>query len=102
MTLTNHHSRTLRFALILFILLVLPFQTAVLGKKRHENNSRRGAARAGKGKKLSARERRAARRDDRRSARDSRHGGKSRLSRRELREQNGREEAASLKAVGRK
>jgi penicillin-binding protein 2 len=102
MTLTNHHSRTLRFALILFILLVLPFQTAVLGKKRHENNSRRGAARAEKGKKLSARERRAGRRDDRRSARDSRHGGKSRLSRRELRKQNAREEAASLKALERK
>ena len=102
MTLTNRHSRTLRFALILFILLLLPFQTTVLGKKRHENNSRRGAARAEKGKKLSARERRAARHDDRRSARDSRHGGKSRLSRRELRKQNAREEAASLKALERK
>ena len=105
MTLTNHHSLTLRFALILFILLVLPVQTTVFGKKRHENNPRRGAARAEKGKKLSAKERRASRRDDRLAARNSRRGGKSRVSRRELRrdrKQTAREEAASLKALERK
>lgn len=106
MTLTNHRSRTLHFAIILFLLLILPVQTAVLGKRRHENNSRRGAVRAEKGKKLSAKERRAARRDDRRAARNSRHGGKSRLSRRELRRSerrlSAREQSASLKALERR
>jgi membrane peptidoglycan carboxypeptidase len=105
MTLTNHHSRISHFALILFLLLILPVQSTVLGKKRHENNSRRGAARAEKGKKLSARERRSGRRDDRRSARNSRHGRKSRLSRREVRrdrKQSAREQAASLKALERR
>ncbi len=105
MTLTNHKPRSLPFALILFILLVLPFQTTVVGKKRHENNPRRGAARAEKGKKLSAKERRAARRDERLSARESRRGGKSRVSRRELkrdRKQSASEQSASLKALERR
>ncbi|MFN2516785.1 MAG: penicillin-binding transpeptidase domain-containing protein [Pyrinomonadaceae bacterium] len=104
MTLTNHYSRTLHFALVLFILLILPVQIAVVGKKRHENNSRRGAARAEKGKKLSAKERRAARRDDRIASKTSRRGGKS-LSRRELRRERNksvREQSASLKLLERK
>jgi len=106
MTLTNHYPRTLQFALILFILLVLPFQTTVLGKKRQTNKTRRPAARAEKGKKLSAKERRAARRNNERlSARHSRRGGKSRLSRRELRRQrnlSAREQTAALKALERR
>ena len=106
MTLTNQHPRTLQFALILFILLVLPFQTTALGKKRQSNKTRRPAARAEKGKKLSARERRAGRRNnDRLSARQSRRGGKSRLSRRDLRRErqmSAREQAAALKALERR
>jgi penicillin-binding protein 2 len=106
MTLTNHHPRTLQFALILFILLVLPFQTTVLGKKRQTNRTKRPAARAEKGKKVSAKERRAGRRNNERlSARQSRRGGRSRLSRRELRRErhlSAREQAASLKALERR
>ena len=105
MTLTNRQPRTLQFALILFILLVLPFQTTVLGKKRQANRSRHAVARAVKGKKLSARERRHGRRHERLSARELRRGGKTRLSRRELRRErklSAREQAAELKALERR
>ena len=105
MTLTNRQPRTLQFALILFILLVLPFQTTVLGKKRQTNKTRRTAARAEKGKRLSAKERRQGRRHERLSARESRRGGKTRLSRRELRRErklSAREQAAELKALERR
>jgi membrane peptidoglycan carboxypeptidase len=109
MILTNQYPRTLRFALILFIVLALPFQTTVLGKKRHESNARRKATRAEKGRKLSARERRSARRSGRLTARNSRRGGRSRmsarLSRRELRRQRNqiaREQAVSIKALERR
>jgi len=114
MTLTIRHPRTFSFAFIVILLLFLPFQTAEAAKKRHDNsvrgkNARRAGGRAEKGKKLSARERRAARRNERFSARASRRGGKSRLSprlsRRELRRQriqNAREQSASLKALERR
>lgn len=107
MTLTNRHPRTFSFAFLLIVLLILPFQTADAGKKRHANNARgknarRGAVRAEKGRKLSARERRAANRRERLSARDSRRGGKSRLSRRALRRESARERSASLKALERR
>jgi len=105
MTLTNHHPRTLQFALILFILLVLPFQTSVLGKKRQTNKTKRPATRAEKAKKHSAKERRGGRRNERLSARHSRRGGKSRLSRRELRRErnlSAREQSAALKALERR
>ncbi len=105
MTLMNRHPRALQFALILFILLVLPFQTTVLGKKRQTNKTRRSASRAEKGKKLSAKERRQGRRHERLSARQSRRGGNSRLSRRELRRErklSAREQAAEMKALERR
>ena len=111
MTLTNRHPRTFSFAFILIALLILPFQTASAGKRRHDNNARgknarRGSVRAEKGRKLSARERRSANRRERLSARDSRRGGRShsspRLSRRELRRQSAREQSASLKALERR
>jgi len=110
MTLTNRHPRTFSFAFILIALLILPFQAAD-AKKRHDNNgrgrnARRGAVRAEKGRKLSAKERQAANRHERLSARDSRRGGRSRssarLSRRELRRESAREQLASLKALERK
>jgi penicillin-binding protein 2 len=111
MTLTNRHPRAFSLAFILILLLILPFQTAAAAKRRHDNNARgknarRDVGRAAKGKKLSAKERRAARRNDRLSARDSRRrGGKSRLSRKELRRermQSAREQSASLKALERR
>jgi penicillin-binding protein 2 len=106
MTLTNRYPRTLQFALIFFILLVLPFQTTVLGKKHQSSKSKRPASRAEKGKKLSAKERRAGRRSNERvSAKQSRRGGKSNLSRRELqreRKLSAREQTAALKALERK
>ncbi len=81
MTLTNRFPRTLPFALILFLLLVLPFQADVFGKKRTKSAR---ATRAEKSKKSTARDRRSSRRE-RLSARSSRRGGKTRLSRREAR-----------------
>ncbi len=110
MTLTNRHPRGLSFAFILVLLLVLPFQIADGAKKRHENkargkNERRSASRTQKGKKLSAKDRRGNNRRERLSARNSRRGGKSRLSRRELRRdrmQSAREQASLLKALERR
>src|SRR5205807_1469558 len=61
--------------------------------------------RAEKGKRLSAKERRQGRRHERMSARQLRRGGKTRLSRRELRRErklSAREQAAELKALERR
>jgi len=110
MTLINRHPRILNIVLILFVLLLLPFQSSVLAKKRHADAPRRKVARVERGRnergrKLSAKERRAARREERLSARDSRRGGraaKSKLSKRELRREAAREQAASLKSLERK
>jgi penicillin-binding protein 2 len=111
MTLINRHPRTLNIVLILIVLLVLPFQSSVLAKKRHAAAPRRKVARVERGRnergrKLSARERRAAKRETRLSARDSRRasrrGTKSKLSKRELRREAAREKALSLRALERK
>lgn len=110
MTLTNRHPRNLSFAFILIALLILPFQFADAAKKRPKNNAReknarRATARPAKGKKLSAKARRTSNRRERLSAKASRRGGKSRLSRRELkreRQQSAREQTASLKALERR
>lgn len=112
MTLINRHPRTFYIALILFVLLVLPFQSSVLARKRHADAPRRKVARVergrnDRGRKLSARERRASRREERLSARnsrrgDSRRGAKSKLSRRELRREAAREQASSVKALERR
>lgn len=111
MTSTNRHPPTLSFAFILIVLLLLPVQIVDAAKKRHDNNARgknarkndrRAAARPSRGRRLSARERRAANRRDRLSARNSRRGGRSRLSRRELRRESAREQSAALKALERR
>jgi membrane peptidoglycan carboxypeptidase len=105
MILNNQRPRTLQFALILFIVLVLPFQTTVLGKKRQADKSKRTATRSDKSKKQSARDRRGGRRNERVTAKQSRRGGKNQLSRRELRRErnaSAKEQAASLKALERK
>ncbi len=105
MTLINRHPRTFYVALILFVLLLLPSQSSVLARKRHADAPRRKVARVEKGRKLSARERRAAKRDERLSARDSRRAGrgaKVKLSKRELRREAAREQASSLKLRERK
>lgn len=74
-------------------------------KRRQSNKTRRSATRAEKGKKLSAKERRQGRRHERLSAKQSRRGGNTRLSRRELRRErnlSAREQAAELKALERR
>jgi penicillin-binding protein 2 len=105
MTLTNLSSRFIPIALILFLLLVLPFETTALGKKRQAGKSRRPAARAQKSRRQSARERRSNRRNSRLSARSSRRGGRVRLSRRELRRERNqiaRQQTAALNALQRR
>jgi penicillin-binding protein 2 len=108
MFLNNRHPRALSLVFILAILLVLPVQFADAAKRRQQNNSRSRketkASRSEKGKKLSARDRRGNSRREL-SARDSRRGGKVRLSRRELRrerQQNSRDQVASMKAMERR
>lgn len=81
MTLLNNRSRALQFALIFFVLIILPLESTVYAK-RTQSKSRRQAARSEKSKKVSARNQRSSRRSA--SARD-RRGSKSRLSRREAR-----------------
>jgi len=109
MTLTNQRPRTLHIGFILAILLVFTLQITAVGKRRQESKPRRGAARAEKSKKVSARDRRSTRRNDRLSAKASRRGARSRvspqLSRRELRLQrkmNAREQASSLRSIERR
>lgn len=89
MTLTNRFPRTLPFALILFLLVVIPSQIDVFGKKRSASKSNR-TSRSEKSRKSTARDRRGSRRE-RLSARSSRRGGKTRLSRREARLESRRE-----------
>ncbi len=111
MTLINQSPRTFKIALIFFVLLILPFQPSVLAKKRHADAPRHKVARVERGRnergrKLSAKERRAAKREQRLSARDSRrdsrHGAKAKLSKRELRREAAREQASSVKALERR
>lgn len=107
MTLTKRYPRIFFVGLILAALTLFSFQTVSAAKKRAESkprarNDRRSAARPEKGKKLSAKERRADNRRERTSAKDSRRGGKSHLSRREQRRESARDRSASLKAQERK
>jgi penicillin-binding protein 2 len=105
MTLTARNPRTLSLVLILFVLLILPFQATAVAKRRQANNARRPARAEKSRKKMSAKERRASRRNERLSARSSRRGGKVRLSRREARRQRNqvaKEQAASLSALQRR
>ncbi|HEX3281794.1 MAG TPA: penicillin-binding transpeptidase domain-containing protein [Pyrinomonadaceae bacterium] len=103
MTLINRHPRPFFLALILFVLLVLPSQSSVLARKRHADPPRSKAARVEKGRKLSAKERRAAKRDERLSARDSKRGrGNAKLSKRESKREAAREQATALKLRERK
>jgi membrane peptidoglycan carboxypeptidase len=107
MTLTKNHPRAFQFLIIFFVLLILPFQATVLGKKRQASKSKRATARQEKSKKASARDRRSSRRNQRLSARDrrGRNSRSPRLSRRELRRQrnlSAREQAASLAALQRR
>lgn len=111
---------TLRFVLILLILIPLAFSTEALGKRRassankaarnkatRNKATRNKSARADRGRKMTARERRASRRS-RYSARDNRRGRSrvsARLSKRELRQrrnQIAREQSSSLRALERR
>lgn len=110
MTLINRYPRTLPFAFILIVLLIIPFQIADAAKKRSASkpsakNSKRTASRTQKSGKVSARDRRS---NQRTSARDRRSGkshSTAHLSRRELKQmraQSAREQATSLKALERR
>jgi penicillin-binding protein 2 len=103
MTLLNNRSRALQFALILFVLIILPLESTVYGKKSSAK-SRRTAARSEKSKKVSSRDRKSNRRNDRASARD-RRGSKSRLSRRDARRErqlSAKQQNAQLAALQRR
>ncbi len=102
MTLLNNRSRTLQFALILFVLIILPLESTVYGK-RTQTKSKRQTARSEKSKKASARDRRSSRRNVA-SARD-RRGSKSRLSRRDSRRErqlSAKQQNAQLAALQRR
>jgi penicillin-binding protein 2 len=116
MSISNRSPKTLRFPLILFILVILCFSGTALGKKRAASGkgtrnkvtrnkvARNKATRPARGR-LSARDRRSGRRHARLSARNSRRGGRSRMSARERRQQRNliaREQASSLKALERR
>ena len=102
MTSINRNLRNLPFAFILIVLLIIPFQAEVLGKKRAQSKSRRATAQ--KSKKATARDRRSARRGrNERVVRNSRgRGSRTRLSRRELRRQSAREQQNALAALQRR
>lgn len=103
MTLLNNRSRAFHFAIILFVLFILSFETSVLAK-RPQAKSRRAASRTEKSKKVSARDKRSNRRNERLSARD-RRAGKSRLSRRESkrgRNLSAKQQSAQLAALQRR
>lgn len=97
--------RTLRIISILFVIFILSFSDAALGKRRHATGSRQRASRSQKGKKLSARDRRSTHRRGRQTARSGRRGRRSQLSAREVRRQRklvAREQASAIKALERR
>jgi len=107
MTLNSHspmgQTRVL-LSIILVILVSLSLSASVLGKKRSASSSRGRHARAEKGRKNSASNRRGARRGARFYARNSRRGrhGGARLSKRDIRRQRAlvaREQASALKSL---
>lgn len=104
MTLTKNHPRVFQLAIIFFVLLILPLQATVLGKKRQASKSKRATTRQEKSKKATARNRRSSRRNERLSARDrrSRNSRAPKLSRRQLRRQSAREQSNALAALQRR
>lgn len=109
MKLTSRSLRSLRYALILVVLITLAFSNAALGKRRsasaRNKASRHKVSRAEKGRHSSARNRRSARRGGRFYARNTRRGRRSRVSARDVRQQRrmiAREQASSLKALERR
>ncbi len=103
MTSATHSPKTPHLSFILFIAIVLIFQTTAFAR-RHSSGSNRRAARAEKGRRVTARERRGSRRD-RLNARNSRRGGKQHLSARDTRRERkliAQEQSSSLKALERR
>lgn len=108
MNLNARSPYSLRFALILLILIPFVCSGTVFGKKKQARSSRTKAsrtkvARAEKGRKSTARNRRTTRRG--RVARNTRRGKRTRMSAREVRlrkRQIAREQSASLKALERR
>ena len=108
MNLSSHSPKSLRFTLILLVLVTFAFSDVVLAKKRQSSSrnkvSSRKASRAEKGRRLSARNRRSVRRS-RLSARSTRRGRRSRITAREVRQQRrlvAREQASAVKALERR
>ncbi len=106
----SNSPKPLRFVLVLFIFLSLAFSDAVYGKKKQAASPRNKAARqkvskAGKGRAVSARNRRSVRRGSRLSARNNRRGRRSRVTAREIRQQRkiiAREQGSALRALERR
>lgn len=102
--------KSLRFTLILLLLLPLVFAEVAYAKKKQGGSSRNKASRqkvsrAAKARTVTARDRRGVRRGSRLSARNNRRGGRSRVSAREVRRQRqvvAREQASALKALQRR
>src|SRR5258705_9881087 len=106
MTLHFYSPKSRQLVFILLIFVSLSLSMTVLGRRRHSSPARGRSARSEKGRKVSARERRASRRGSRLSARDARHGRrKGRMSARDVRRERAqvaREQSSSLKALERK
>ena len=106
MTLHFYSPKSRQLVFILLIFVSLSLSMTVLGKRRHSSSARGRSARSDKGRKVSARERRASGRGSRLSARDARHGRRrGRMSARDVRRERAqvaREQSASLKALERK
>ena len=102
----SHSPKSLRFTLILFILVTFACADVVFAKRRPSSRNKaasRKVSRAEKGR-LSARSRRGSRRQSRLSARN-RRGRKSRMTAREVRAQRrvvAREQASAVKALQRR
>ncbi|HKZ80566.1 MAG TPA: penicillin-binding transpeptidase domain-containing protein [Pyrinomonadaceae bacterium] len=105
MPFSTHSPRSLRVLTILFVIIILSFSDAALGKRRQSAGSRKKVTRVQKGKKVSARVRRSTHRRGRLSARNTRRGRRSRLSAREVRRQRklvAKEQASAIKALERR
>lgn len=108
MNVNTPFSRSLRFAIILVIVITLACFGTVFGKKKKTSSSRNKASRskvtrAERGRKASARNRRSSRHG--RVARNTRRGRGSRMSARAVRQQRkqiAREQSASLRALERR
>lgn len=102
----SHSPKSLRFTLILFILVTFACADVVFAKRRQPSSRNKAASKVSRAEKgrLSARSRRGGRRQSRLSARN-RRGRRSRMTAREVRAQRrviAREQASAVKALQRR